>query len=236
MASVTDRTIPGPAGDIPVRVYVPTDEPGPRPVLVYFHGGGWVIGDLDTHDGTVRAIAEGSGATVVSVDYRLAPEDPFPAAIDDCVAAVALGGRQRRRARRRPGRAWRWAATRRAATWPPSSPPSCATTPVDRALPAADLPGHRRHDGAGRPIDANAEGYFLTKDTMDWFWEQYVGAGDRTEPAGVADAPARRGARRAAAGARSSRPSTTRCATRARPTAPASSGPACRSRPAATTA
>jgi acetyl esterase len=88
MASVTDRTIPGPTGDIPVRVFVPAAEPGPHPVLVYFHGGGWVIGDLDTHDGTARAIAEGSRATVVSVGYRLAPEDPFPTAIDDCVAAT----------------------------------------------------------------------------------------------------------------------------------------------------
>ena len=77
-------------------------------------------------------------------------------------------------------------------------------------------------------IDANAEGYFLTKDTMDWFWEQYVGAGDRTRPAGVADAPARRGAARACRRRSSSPPSTTRCATRARPTAPGSSGPGCR--------
>ncbi|HEX5945052.1 MAG TPA: alpha/beta hydrolase, partial [Acidimicrobiales bacterium] len=88
MASVTDHVVTGPGGDVPVRVYVPTDEPGPRPVLVYFHGGGWVIGSVETHDGTVRAVAEASGATVVSVDYRLAPENPFPAAIDDALAAI----------------------------------------------------------------------------------------------------------------------------------------------------
>src|SRR5690606_1929273 len=62
--------------------------PGPRPALVFFHGGGWVIGSVETHDGTARHLALGSGATVVSVDYRLAPEHPFPAAVDDAVAAV----------------------------------------------------------------------------------------------------------------------------------------------------
>src|SRR4029453_15895285 len=92
MASVTDRTVPGPGGDIPVRVYVPTAEPGPRPVLVYFHGGGGAIGHPETHDSTVRALASGSGATVASVDYRLAPEHPFPAPLDDWPADRKRGG------------------------------------------------------------------------------------------------------------------------------------------------
>ena len=169
-------------------------------MLVYFHGGGWVIGDLDTHDGTVRAVAEGSGATVVSVDYRLAPETPFPAAIDDCLAAVrwvvdnaaeldvdptrlAVGGDS---AGGQPGRR--------------APPPSCATP---RSTCAFQLLIYPVTDGTmSRPsIDANAEGYFLTKDTMDWFWEQYVGAGDRTGPRVSPVAPARRRPRRAAAGA-----------------------------------
>jgi acetyl esterase len=88
VASVEDRRIPGPAGEIPVRVYTP-DAPSPRPAMVYLHGGGWVICNLDTHDVICRAIARRAGATVVSVDYRLAPEAKFPAAVDDCYAATA---------------------------------------------------------------------------------------------------------------------------------------------------
>jgi acetyl esterase/lipase len=86
---VEDRTIDGPAGPIPVRLYWPP-EPGeaPPPVVVFIHGGGWVVGDLDTYDGTARMHAVGAGALVVSVDYRLAPEHPFPAAVDDVWAAT----------------------------------------------------------------------------------------------------------------------------------------------------
>jgi acetyl esterase len=88
LASVEDRRIPGPAGPIPVRVYTPRGE-GPFAVLVYFHGGGWVVGDLDTQDMICRGLCFGAGCVVVSVDYRLAPEHPFPAAIDDAFAATA---------------------------------------------------------------------------------------------------------------------------------------------------
>ncbi len=84
---VENREISGPAGNIPVRIYTP-EGPGPFPVLVYFHGGGWVIGNLDTHDNGCRQIANAAGCLVVSVDYRLAPEHKFPAAADDCYAAT----------------------------------------------------------------------------------------------------------------------------------------------------
>jgi monoterpene epsilon-lactone hydrolase len=84
---VVDRTIPGPGGDIPVRVYTPVDAATPTGVLVYFHGGGFVAGSIASHDGTVRELAAQAGCIAVSVDYRLAPEHPYPAAIDDCVAA-----------------------------------------------------------------------------------------------------------------------------------------------------
>jgi acetyl esterase len=84
-----DRKIPGSAGDIPVRVYTPVDAKGDvLPGLVFFHGGGFVIGDLETHDDLCRCLANGGGCRVVSVDYRLAPECPFPAAVDDCFAAT----------------------------------------------------------------------------------------------------------------------------------------------------
>ena len=89
VASVENRTIPGPAGTIPVRVYRDSDGAGPAPPgLAWFHGGGHVIGSLDTHDAMARHLCREAGCVVVSVDYRMGPEHPFPAAVDDCVAAV----------------------------------------------------------------------------------------------------------------------------------------------------
>ena len=85
-----DRTIPGPAGEIPVRIYTPREASGEQlPVLVQYHGGGWVIGDLDTHDNMCRHFANEAEVVVVAIDYRLAPEDKFPAGIEDCIAATA---------------------------------------------------------------------------------------------------------------------------------------------------
>ncbi|SNR94710.1 acetyl esterase [Geodermatophilus saharensis] len=87
LADVRDTTLPGPAGPVPVRVYRPGTDDG-LPAVAYFHGGGWVLCDLDTHDTTCRDIARYAGAVVVSVDYRRAPEAPFPAAYDDCLAVT----------------------------------------------------------------------------------------------------------------------------------------------------
>jgi acetyl esterase len=86
-ASEVDDVLPGPAGEIPIRVLRPALE-GPLPTVVYLHGGGWVVGDLDTHLGHARRICVQAGAVVVSVAYRLAPEDRFPAAFDDALAAT----------------------------------------------------------------------------------------------------------------------------------------------------
>ncbi|WP_293003033.1 alpha/beta hydrolase [Mycobacterium sp.] len=85
---VEDRAIDGPAGPINIRIYWPPTDDSAPPVVVFFHGGGFVAGDLDTHDGTARQHAVGASAVVVSVDYRLAPEHPYPAAIDDAWAAT----------------------------------------------------------------------------------------------------------------------------------------------------
>lgn len=87
VGKVENRTIPGPAGDIPVRIYTPNGE-GPYPALVYFHGGGWVIGDLDLVDVTCRLLTNRTECTVISVDYRLAPEHKFPAPLEDAYAAT----------------------------------------------------------------------------------------------------------------------------------------------------
>ncbi len=91
VANVTDRTIPGPSGDISVRIYTPetaSDGPGTLPLLIYFHGGGWLLGSLETHDSLCRAFSNSGNCIVMSVDYRLAPENRFPAAVEDAYAAV----------------------------------------------------------------------------------------------------------------------------------------------------
>jgi acetyl esterase len=88
VSQVVDRTVPGPAGDINVRIYWPTDTSDLLPAIAFAHGGGFVFCDLDSHDDLCRAMANGVGAIVVSIDYRLAPESPWPAAVDD-VYAVA---------------------------------------------------------------------------------------------------------------------------------------------------
>ena len=87
VASTQDITVPGAAGSIAARIYRP-QATGPLPTVAYFHGGGYVIGDLATHDNMCREICRGTQAVVVSVQYRLAPEHPFPAGIDDAVAAA----------------------------------------------------------------------------------------------------------------------------------------------------
>ncbi len=83
-----DRTFPGPAGAVPIRVYRPAGAPDPAPMILYIHGGGFMTGDLDTNDTIAWGLAEGTGCVVVSTDYRLAPENPYPAAFDDCYAAL----------------------------------------------------------------------------------------------------------------------------------------------------
>jgi len=86
VATVEELNALGPGGQIPVRVYTPQGD-GPFPVLIYYHGGGWVFGSLDTHDNVCRFLSDGAACVVVSVDYRLAPENKFPAAVEDAYAA-----------------------------------------------------------------------------------------------------------------------------------------------------
>ena len=87
VASVRDHRVPVSGGEITVRVFTPR-APAPLPALVYFHGGGWVTGDIESHEGICRTLANAARCAVVSVDYRLAPEAPYPAGPDDCEAAA----------------------------------------------------------------------------------------------------------------------------------------------------
>ena len=174
VAATEDRTVPGAEGDLRARVYRPEGE-GPFPTVAFFHGGGWVIGDLETHDAMVRSICRSSRAVVVAVDYRLAPEHPFPAAADDAVAAA------------------RWIAAHldefggddRLAVAGDSAGGNLAAvvaqtltaegTPVAAQFliyPAVDALG----DYPSRT--ENARGYFLEQPTMDWFYGHYAGAWD----------------------------------------------------------
>jgi acetyl esterase len=174
--ATADRTIPGPAGDIPVRVYTPAGE-GPKPVIVYFHGGGWVVGDVDVCDNPVRRIANRTGSVVVSVDYRLAPEHVYPAAFDDCFAATA------------------WVAEHAAELG--ADPDKIAVSGDSAggnlaaavALAARDRQGPRLaaqlllypvtdFDFTTPSYTDNGEGYLLTRGSMQWFWAHYLGAQD----------------------------------------------------------
>ena len=176
---VGERKIPGPANEIPLRIYTPQGK-GPFAAVVYFHGGGWVQGDLETHDRFCRMLCDESKMVVIAVDYRLAPEHPFPAGAEDCYDATG------------------WVANH----------PRAINIDADRLAVMGDSAGGNlaavvalmardRHGPALRlqvplfPVTdynfdttsytANAEGYLLEKASMEWYWGHYV----RDEAEGV---------------------------------------------------
>lgn len=171
LAAAEDRTIPGPAGELPIRIYRPVGET-PMPVCVHFHGGGFTIGSIASHDPVCRQLAAQSGAFVVSVEYRLAPEHPFPAAVDDAYAATCwvaehageFGGDGARLAVAGDSAGGTLAAVTCIKARDLGGPPIAFQLLV---YPAADL-------SASHPsITRNGEGLLLTADTMRWFMEQY---------------------------------------------------------------
>ncbi len=126
MASVETLSIPGPAGPIPARMFRPRGLPTSAPLLVYFHGGGFVLGSLDSHDSVCRFLARHADVAVLAVDYRLAPEHAFPAAVDDGSRRSDSRSTTRTRSASIPT-GWPSPATARAAISPPSWPSSPAT-------------------------------------------------------------------------------------------------------------
>jgi acetyl esterase len=173
LAVIRDLTCPGPAGGIPLRLYDAQESRGPGPLLIFFHGGGFVLGDLESHEPFCASIARQLDMPVLAVDYRLAPEHPFPAGVEDCIAAA------------------RWVAT---------SPPelgrqvtglvpcgdsaggnfaivvSLALRDAPAAVPVlAQWPIYPAADPAGRypSFAAFADGYLLSRDSMNWFDECY---------------------------------------------------------------
>ena len=172
VARVEDRAIPGPAGDLRVRIYWP-EASGPRPLVVFFHGGGFVLCSLDTHDELARGFCREAEAVVVSVDYRLAPENPYPAAADDCYAALVWAVANAESLGADPARV--------AVAGDSAGGNLAAVT----ALRARDLGGPAlRHQCLIYPVTdsrcdtpsfaENADGYFLSAEAMRWFWSHYL--------------------------------------------------------------
>jgi acetyl esterase len=174
VGKVEDRTIPGPESDIPVRVYYPKEEQGSYPALVFYHGGGWVVGNIDSHDDICRSLTNLANCVTISVDYRLAPEHKFPAAVEDSFAAfqyvfehaeefqvdrarIAVGG---------DSAGGNLAAVVTNLAKGKKAPSICYQLLL---YPSTKL--------AGEPtvsMKENSEGYFLTSGTMAWFRDCYL--------------------------------------------------------------
>jgi len=178
--AVAGRVVPGPAGDLPVRVYTPEGE-APFPIVVWFHGGGWVVGTLDSYDPLCRALAAAVPAVVVSVGYRLAPEHRYPAAVEDAYAATLwasrnaaeLGGAQHLLAVAGDSAGGNLAAAVALGARDRGGPAIGFQLLVYPALDAAaDTASWREH----------AEGFSLTAAGMRWYWDHYLGGTDGGKP------------------------------------------------------
>ncbi|MDI3314274.1 MAG: alpha/beta hydrolase [Mycobacterium sp.] len=186
--AVNEVSLPGPAGAIRARHYLPPGA-GPAPLLVFYHGGGWALGDLDTHDALCRLTCRDAGIHVLSIDYRLGPEHPAPAAVDDAYAAfrwarehaaelgaidarVAVGGDS--------------AGGNLAAVVAQRARDDAVSAPVLQWLlyPRTDFTAHTRS------LSLFSEGFLLTKHDLDWFTAQYLG-GSGIDPADPRVSPLR---------------------------------------------
>jgi acetyl esterase len=172
VAAVADHRVPVAGGEITVRLYSPGG-PGPHPVLVYYHGGGWVIGDLYTHDGLCRSITNAARCAVASVDYRLAPESKYPVPVEDSYAALRWVTANAARLGLDP---------RRVAVGGDSAGGNLATVAAilarERGGPALVhqvlIYPVTDHDLDTASYLENATGYVLTREGMRWFWTHYL--------------------------------------------------------------
>lgn len=177
---VEDRGIPGLGGVIPVRIYTPEGE-GLLPILVYFHGGGWVLCNLDTHDSICRALANLVGCIVVSVDYRLAPEHKYPAAVEDCYAATcwvaqnaaAIGGDSTRLAVGGDSAGGNLTAVVNLIARDEGGPSILFQLLI---YPVTDY-----HTPGTPSYIENQEGYLLSREDMIWYFGQYLSSPDEAQ-------------------------------------------------------
>ena len=180
VGATRDLEVDGAVGPLRARHYAPT-QPDGKPLLVFFHGGGWVVGDVDTHDQPCRILTRYADLHVLSVEYRLAPEHPYPAPVEDAVAA------------------WEWAVKHaddlgadgsRIAVGGDSAGGNLAAVVAQHArdtkttAPVAQLLLYPGTDASRDRPSKNlfAEGYFLTRVQMDWYWDTYSEGRDRTDP------------------------------------------------------
>jgi acetyl esterase len=212
VANVRQLTIDGSGGPLKIRIYTPHGA-GPFPLLVFFHGSGFVLCSLDTHDGMCRNLCAGGGCVVASVDYRLAPEHKFPAGPDDCLYATRWAAAHADELSVDPGRiavggdsaGGTMAAVTALRVRDEGGPALCA-----QLLP---YPVTNYHTPGTPSYEGNAEGYGLTRDTMKWFWAHYL-----TDASEAHTRTLRRCAPPICPACRqplSSPPNTTRCATKA---------------------
>ena len=195
VGELVDGTLPGPAGELAYRLYRPATT-GPHPIIVYFHGGGWVLGSETSDDPFCRDLCVRTDAVVVSVNYRHAPEDRFPAPVEDALAAVRwvadhageLGGDAG------------WLAV---AGWSAGANLAAVISQLARDAGGPHLAGQllvtpvTDADPTRPSFEDNGTGYLLTADLMRWFWDHYADPADRTDPR--AGAAAGRSTGRAAA-------------------------------------
>jgi acetyl esterase/lipase len=180
VGSVRDITVPVDGGEIGARVYTP-EGAGPHPIVMFFHGGGWVICSLDSHDNVARAICRDAAALVVSVDYRMAPEFRFPTAANDCFAATrwvadnaaSLSGDAGRLAVCGDSAGGNLSAVVSQMARDAGGP---ALTFAALIYPAVDMTAQ------GGSLVENAKGYFLEREGMEWFANHYVSNEQRADP------------------------------------------------------
>jgi acetyl esterase/lipase len=180
VGEVTDGVLPGAAGDLPYRLYRPAS-PGPHPVVVYYHGGGWVLGNLDSDDPLCRDLCVRSDAIIVSVNYRHAPEIRFPAAADDAYAALRWAAGHAGELGGVPGEV-------AVAGWSAGGNVAAVACQMARDAGGPDVSGQLlicpvTDSDLTRPSYAeNGDGYVLTTELMRWFWDYYADPDDRVDP------------------------------------------------------